>query len=236
MLGAIPVSDSDDLREELALPRSPMAEAYNSLRTALLYSTPEGMPPVLFVTSSEASEGKSTTSYALAQGLAKLGKRVVLIDVDLRRPSQHRAFGLSNDEGMSDLLTSHREIASVIRATDVDNLSFIPAGPIPPSPTELLGSARLTAVLDELSDQFDVIVLDGPPVLGLADAPLIASVVGNVVFVVEAARGHRGATKTALRRLRTGHAHILGAVLTKFDPKKTSGYEHYGYNYYQYGS
>ncbi|RIA35348.1 capsular exopolysaccharide synthesis family protein [Hephaestia caeni] len=237
VLGAIPVSGSDDLREELALPRSAMAEAYNSLRTALLYSTPEGMPPVLFVTSSEAAEGKSTTSYALAQGLAKLGKRVVLIDIDLRRPAQHRAFGLSNDEGMSDLLTSHREVNSVIRTTDIDNLSFIPAGPIPPSPTELLGSARLVAVLDELRRTFDVIVLDGPPVLGLADAPLIASVVGNVIFVVEAARGHRGATKTALRRLRTGHAHLLGAVLTKFDPRKTSsGYAYYGYNYYQYGN
>src|SRR3546814_20467112 len=97
------------------------------------------MPPVVFVTSSGAGEGKSTTSYALAQGLARLDKRVVLIDVDLRRPAQHRAFGLSNDEGMSDLLTSHREVGSVIRPTDVANLSFIPAGPIPPSPTELPG-------------------------------------------------------------------------------------------------
>src|SRR3546814_5050849 len=100
-----------------------MAEAYNSLRTALLYSTPEGMPPVVFVTSSGAGEGKSTTSYALAQGLARLDKRVVLIDVDLRRPAQHRAFGLSNDEGMSDLLTSHREVGSVIRTTAVANRS-----------------------------------------------------------------------------------------------------------------
>ncbi|MCM8732560.1 GumC family protein, partial [Hephaestia sp. GCM10023244] len=236
-LGAIPVSTSDDLREELALPRSAVAEAYNSLRTALLYATPEGMPPVLFVTSSEAGEGKSTTSYALALGLAKLGKRVVLVDVDLRRPAQHRAFGLPNDDGMSDLLTSQREISSVIRATEIENLSFIPAGPIPPSPTELLGGPRLIAVLEELKRMFDVVIFDGPPVLGLADAPLIASIVGNAVFVIEASRGHRGATKAALRRLNTGHANLLGAVLTKFDPKKTSSpYAHYGYNYYQYGS
>src|SRR3546814_4446768 len=93
------------------------------------------------------------------------------------------------------------------------------------------------AVLDELRGNFDIIILDGPPVLGLADAPLIASIVGNAVFVVEASRGHRGATKTALRRLRTGHAHILGAVLTKFDPKKSaSTYNYYGYDYYQYGA
>src|SRR3546814_14385990 len=89
------------------------------------------------------------------------------------------------------------------------------------------------AVLDELRGNFDIIILDGPPVLGLADAPLIASIVGNAVFVVEASRGHRGATKTALRRLRTGHAHILGAVLTKFHPKNShSTYTYYGTTYY----
>src|SRR3546814_1464618 len=129
--------------------------------------------------------------YALAQGLARLDKRVVLIDVDLRRPAQHRAFGLSNDEGMSDLLTSHREVGSVIRTTDVANLSFIPAGPIPPSPTELLGSPRLVAVLYELRGNFDIIILDGPPVPGLADAHLIVSIVVNAVFVCEARRGQR---------------------------------------------
>src|SRR3546814_994143 len=112
----------------------------------------------------------------------------------------------SSDVCSSDL------VGAVIRTTDVANLSFIPAGPIPPSPTELLGSPRLVAVLDELRGNFDIIILDGPPVLGLADAPLIASIVGNAVFVVEASRGHRGATKTALRRLRTGHAHILGEI------------------------
>src|SRR3546814_16781579 len=92
-----------------------MAEAYNSLRTALLYSTPEGMPPVVFVTSSGAGEGRSTTSYALAQGLARLDKRVVLIDVDLRRPAPHRASGLSNADVLSDLLTSLHQPGSVNR-------------------------------------------------------------------------------------------------------------------------
>src|SRR3546814_3917178 len=88
--------------------------------------------------------------------------------------------------------------------------------------SDVCSSDLLVAALDELRGNFDIIILDGPPVLGLADAPLIASIVGNAVFVVEASRGHRGATKTALRRLRTGHAHILGAVLTKFDPKKSA--------------
>jgi capsular exopolysaccharide synthesis family protein len=235
-LGIIPATEVADLREELLAPRSPLAEAYNSLRTALLYSTPEGTPPALFITSSQASEGKSTTSYALALGLARLGQRVVLVDADLRRPSQHRAFGSQNDRGLSDLLTSHGDIASVLQTTDIDNLSFIAAGPVPPSPTELLGNQHMADILGDLKRSFDVVILDGPPVLGLADAPLIASMVGNAVFVVEASRGHRGATKAALRRLNTGHTHILGAVLTKFDPKNAaSDYAYYGYNYYQYG-
>jgi capsular exopolysaccharide synthesis family protein len=236
-LGIIPATETDDLRTELFAPRSPLAEAYNSLRTALLYSTPQGLPPVLFVTSSQASEGKSTTSYALATGLAKLGQRVVLVDIDLRRPAQHRAFDTSNDSGMSDLLTGHGDIAAVLQETSIPNLSFIAAGPIPPSPTELLGSQHMADVLNALKRDFDVVILDGPPVLGLADAPLVASIVGTAMFVVEASRGHRGATKAALRRLRTGHTHVLGAVLTKFDPKSTnSDYSYYGYNYYQYGN
>jgi len=236
MLGIIPATEVDDMREELLAPRSPLTEAYNSLRTSLLYSTAKGMPQALFVTSSQASEGKSTTSYALATGLAKLGQRVVLVDIDLRRPAQHRTFGIANDRGLSDLLTSHGTIASVLQTTDFPNLSFIAAGPVPPSPTELLGNQRMADILVELKRDFDIVIFDGPPVLGLADAPLIASMVGNAVFVVEASRGHRGATKAALRRLKTGHAHILGAVLTKFDPKNaTSDYAYYGYSYYQYG-
>jgi capsular exopolysaccharide synthesis family protein len=235
-LGIIPTTEAEDLRDELAAPRSPLAEAYNSLRTSLLYSTPRGMPPALFITSSQASEGKSTTSYALALGLAKLGQRVVLVDADLRRPAQHRAFGTHNNSGLSDLLTAHSDIAAVLQATDTANLSFIAAGPVPPSPAELLGNQRMADILDALKRDFDAVILDGPPVLGLADAPLIASMVGNAVFVIEANRGHRGTTKVALRRLRTGHAHILGAVLTKFDPKKaTSDYAYGGYQYYQYG-
>jgi capsular exopolysaccharide synthesis family protein len=195
------------------------------------------MPPALFVTSSQASEGKSTTSYALALGLARLGKKVVLVDIDLRRPSQHRAFGVANEHGLSDLLTAHGDIASVVQPTDTANLAFIAAGPVPPSPTELLGSQRMTDILAALTRDFDAVILDGPPVLGLADAPLIASIVGNAIFVVEASRGHRGATKAAVRRLRTDHTRILGAVLTKFDPKNTtSDYSYYGYNYYHYGS
>ncbi|MBR0552098.1 GumC family protein [Stakelama marina] len=236
-LGVIPTSEAEVLIKDLENPRSSVSEAYNSLRTALLYSTADGLPQVLHITSSGPGEGKSTTSYALATSLAKLGKRVVLVDVDLRRPAVHQTFGIPAEPGLTDLLTTDRDITGVVRETGIDNLTIVPSGPVPPSPTELLGHPRMLETMDQLKRLFDVIILDGPPVLGLADAPLLASIAGNTIFVAEANRGHRGAAKTAIRRLQTAHAHILGAVLTKFDPKKSSSdYGYYGYSYYRYGN
>tara|TARA_B100000678_G_scaffold93270_1_gene77883 strand:- start:550 stop:2712 length:2163 start_codon:yes stop_codon:yes gene_type:complete len=236
-LGVIPVSEPEMLLENLENPRSDLAEAYNSLRTSMLYATADGLPPIIHMTSTGPGEGKSTTSYALASSFAKLGKKALLIDVDLRRPALHQMLSQPIGPGLSDLLTSDRDIDSVLRKTDTDGMFAITSGPIPPSPTELLGHPRLIETLDQLKQMFDVIILDGPPVLGLADAPLLASIIGNTVFVVEANRGHRGSAKTAIRRLHTGRAHVVGAVLTKFDPDKTaSAYGYYGYDYYRYGN
>lgn len=237
ILGAIPVSPvGTSIVETLNAPRSAIAEAYHALRTSLLYSTMGGLPKSILVTSTQASEGKSTTSFATASGLARLGKRVLLIDVDLRRPSLHRFLGVPNLIGMSDLLTT-MEPEAVIQSTPIENLSFIPSGPIPPSPTELLGSARMSAMFVQLGDIYDVIVMDAPPVLGLADAPLLSTFADGTVFVVESNRGNRGATKAALRRLRSAQGRVIGAVLTKFDPKRAgNGYTYYGYDYYQYGN
>ncbi|WP_448657999.1 GumC family protein [Sphingomonas sp. CJ99] len=236
-LGLIPISQEPSILDELENPRSAVAEAYNSLRVSLLYSTPNGLPPLLHVTSTEPGEGKSTTSFALSRGLARLGKRVVLIDIDLRRPALHNMMATESSPGLTDLLIGNFSLDAVVRPTDQEGLSFIPAGLIPPSPTELLGHPRLQELLTECRKRFDVVVLDGPPVLGLADSPLLAALTRATIFVVEADRGRFGATKTALRRLQNSQTHVIGAVLTKFDPKKTAGgYGHYGYSYYHYGS
>lgn len=236
LLGVIPKADGSDPEAALSDPKSPVSEAYNSLRGSLLYSTTSGLPPVMLVTSAQPSEGKTTTSWAIAMGFARMGKRVVIIDVDLRRPSLHRRIGFDNKSGMSSLLTSADPVETVIQQTQLPNLSAIPSGPIPPSPTELLSSHRMQAILDELADKFEVVVVDSPPILGLADAPLMAALVDGVIFVVESDRGRRGTMKAAMRRLRAMRPILLGAVLTKFDANKGGNRysEYYGYEYYQY--
>jgi capsular exopolysaccharide synthesis family protein len=235
LVGVIPKSEGDP-EETLADPKSILSEAYNSLGGSLLYSTTEGLPEVILVTSAQPSEGKSTTSYAIAAGFARIGKRTVLIDMDLRRPSIHRKVNFDNSYGMSNLLTSRDPIETVLMDSDKPNLQFITSGPVPPSPTELIASPRMRELIEELASKFDVVVIDSSPVLGLADAPLMAALADGVLMIVEADRSRRGTLKSSLRRLRSMRPVILGAVLTKFDPNKLANRysEYYGYEYYQY--
>lgn len=236
LLGVVPHAHKSDPETEMGDPKSAIAEAYNSLRGSLLYSTPEGLPQVLLVTSAQPSEGKSTTCYAIAQGLARMGKRVLLIDADLRRPSLHRRIDYDNEKGLSTLLTSTEMLSSVVLTSTVPNLTLITSGPIPPSPTELLSGGRLEHVIQDATKQYDVVVIDSPPILGLADAPMMSALADGVIFVVEADRSRHGSLKAALRRLRSMRPIILGGVLTKFDPLKTGNRytSYYGYEYYQY--
>ncbi|WP_144097220.1 GumC family protein [Croceicoccus sediminis] len=238
LLGVIPVSDEHTPEEDMLDPKSPMSEAYNSLRGQLLYSTADGLPKVLLVTSSQPSEGKSTTSNAIAYSLARMGKRVVLIDADLRRPSEHKRHSLPNKHGLSGLLTGVDTIGAETVHEVAENLSVITSGPIPPSPTELLAGPRLAGLLEELSASFECIILDSPPILGLADAPVISGLADGVLFVIESDRGRAGQLRTALQRLRAMDPVILGAVLTKFDSRKGANLysEYYGYEYYRYQS
>lgn len=235
LLGVIPKSD-DEPEAALSDPKSIISEAYNSLGGSLLYSTTEGLPEVILVTSAQPSEGKSTTSFAIASGFARIGKRTVLVDMDLRRPSIHRRVGFDNDRGMSNLLTSRDPIETVLVESGQPNLKVISSGPVPPSPTELIASTRMRALVEELSEKFDVVVIDSSPILGLADAPLMAALADGVLLIVEAERSRRGTLKSSLRRLRSMRPVILGAVLTKFDPNKAQNRysEYYGYDYYQY--
>lgn len=241
LLGVIPLVQELEVALALDDPKSPISEGYNSLRSALLYSTASGLPKTILITSSQPSEGKSTTGMAIATGIARLGRSVVLLDVDLRRPALHRFLSgaaAENNEGVSSLLTSQSSIDQVLRDTEVETLKIITSGPIPPSPTELLSSNRMHMLLDELSARFDLVIVDSPPVLGLADAPLMAALVEGVVLVVQSDRSRRGSLKASLRRLRSMHTLVLGAVLTKFDATSTGNRysEYYGYNYYQYSA
>ena len=240
VLGVVPLLDKGpNTAAALADIRSGFSEAYYSLRTALQFSTPDGAPPSLLVSSARPAEGKSTTAYAVALNLARVGKRVLLVDGDLRNPSMHRVVGVENERGMSNLLSGSSDLASVVQRTRQENLYFIPCGPLPPNPAELWGGDRLRQFLAEARNDFDHVILDGPPVLGFADAPLLAASVGGVLFVLESRGTRRGQARGALRRLKVGRARLLGAVLSKFNAKTTSygGYDYaYDYNYGTYGA
>lgn len=239
LLGVIPKTDNNiPMLSLLNDSKSVLTEAYNSLRGSLLFSTTHGLPKRLLVISAQASEGKSITSFATAVTLARIGRSVLLIDADLRRPSQHKLIEAPNESGLSTLLTSFDSLTSVAIKTNYPNLTIIPSGPIPPNPTELLSSGRMKDVLSEADALFDVIIIDSAPVLGLADAPTLSAIVDGVVFVVEADRGRYGALKTALSRLRMVNPRILGGLLTKFDTRRGGGRysSYYGYEYYEYSS
>lgn len=220
--------------QALADLRSGFAEAYYSLRTALQFSTPNGAPSTLFVTSARPGEGKSTTALAVAENFARIGQRVLLIDVDLRKPSMHRLLGASNDRGMSSILSGSASLSDVVQRPNDGGLWFIPCGPLPPNPAELLSGTRVQSFLEEARRRFDIVVIDGPPTLGFADAPVMAATAAGTLFVIEARGTRRGQARGALRRLQMGRSRILGVVLTKFNAKASSygGYDYaYDYNY-----
>ncbi len=236
-LGAIPLLPGNARPSEaMAEPRSSFSEAHYALRSSLQFATSTGLPRTLLCTSSLQSEGKSTTTTALARSFARIGLRVLLIDGDMRKPSQHGTLGLPNLAGLSTVLTRQRTLAEVTQPTDTPGLDFVACGPIPPNPGELLASASIDDVIDDAVSRYDLVIVDGPPVMGLADAPLLASAVEGVVFIIEASRAHRGQAKIALRRLRAAKATLLGVVLTKFDARQIGYGADYGYGYrYNYG-
>lgn len=237
VLGVIPLLGRDETpKEALADIRSAFSEAYYSLRTALQFSTPNGVPTSLLITSSRPAEGKSTTAYATALSLARIGRRVLLIDGDLRNPSMHRIVGVENTVGMSSLLSGAATLEDAVQSTSEPNLGIVPSGPLPPNPAELWGGDRLGRLLEEIGTKFDHLVIDGPPILGFADAPLLASAVGGSIFVLESKGTRRAQARGALRRLTLGDARLLGAVMTKFNVKATQ-YGGYDYAYdYTYGA
>jgi succinoglycan biosynthesis transport protein ExoP len=233
-LGVIPKKmGQDSLADELKDQSSAVSEAYFSLRTSLQFTTESGAPKTLLITSTRAAEGKSSTTLALAQNFARLGNSVLLIDADLRKPAF--VTGSEPTEGLSKLLTNDDELRRHVLRTEFENLSLLPCGPLPPNPAELLASPRLRALISEAATQFDMVIVDGPPVLGLADAPLLGGACRGTLMVVESAKTRTKAAVDAINRLKASGSHIVGAVLTKYR-SHAHGYG-YGYSYepYKYG-
>ena len=228
-LGAVPKTAArDTFVEDLKNPGSIVSEAYSAVVAALRYSTEDGMPKVLVVTSSQPGEGKSSTALAIAQNFARRGKSVLVIDGDLRKP----AFKAATDNvGLSKVLTTEDRIDGHVVETQHPNLWLLPSGPIPPNPADLLSTGRIRKIIAEASERFDLVVIDGPPTIGLADSPLLAAAAGHVLFVVESEKTRTRAAIEALNRLEATGTHVLGVALTKAR-NRIGGY---GYNRYGYG-
>jgi capsular exopolysaccharide synthesis family protein len=236
LLGTIPTSEEDDPSTELEDPKSHLVEAYLSALTRLAFTTDHGVPKTLAVTSSRPGEGKTTTAFALSRQLARTGKRVVLVDGDMRSPSLHQILGLANTRGLSNYLAGDDQLGEMIHAVP-SGISLLPAGPTPPNAAELLTGDRLSRLLRELTAKFDHVIIDAPPVMGLADTPIIGSVTEGLVFVVESHQTQTTMARVALSRLRSSNGRLLGALLTKFEMQKADyGYAYeYGYGYGETG-
>lgn len=235
-LGVIPKKKSTEaVAEELKDQSSALSEAYYSLRTSLQFTTDSGAPKTLLITSTRASEGKSSTTLALAQNFARLGNKVLLIDADLRKPAF--VTGIDTDEGLSNLLTNHDPLQKHVLKTQFDNLTLLPCGQLPPNPAELLASPRLKVILNEAMGLYDMVIVDGPPVLGLADAPLLSGSCRATLLVIESGKTRTKAAADAIGRLKASGGNIVGAVLTKFQARSHGyGYGYgYGYEPYRYG-
>lgn len=213
--------------------RSALAESYRSVRTALQFSTPEGAPRRLLVTSTTRGEGKSTSALALAINFAQLGQHVLLVDADMRNPTVHKQLGIPNERGLSNLLSSDSGAETLIVATDIPNLSVMTAGQVPPNPVDLLMGPKLSMFLDLTSAMgIDYVVIDGPPLLGIADSIVLGNQIPNILFVVQASRTRKSHIKDALRRLRLVGLVPRGILLTQ-TPRGSRAHDYE--SYYGYG-
>ena len=231
LLGVVPISDDSPL-VEIQDPKSSLSEAYFSIRSTLAFATNHGIPSSLCVTSTKPGEGKSTSAYSLAEILSRTGKRVLLIDGDLRSPSMHEFFSLPNEMGLSNLLAGVELSEHAYTKIPRHGVTVMTTGPVPPNPSELLSSDKFADLLSTLQERFDCIIIDAPPVLGLADAPLIGRAAEAILFVVEAGVTSRRAAQEATRRLSAVGGNLVGAVVTKLQSSRIG----YGYGYgYGYG-
>ncbi len=231
------VAASSDLEESGELPfvarnpRSPVAEAFRSLRTNLEFASVDRPLRTILVTSPGPSEGKTTIATNLAAVMAQGSKRVILVDGDLRRPRVHRAMGMSNHVGLSELFRSQSSVRDVARYSKISNLAVITSGSLPPNPAELLGSERMNHILERLEESATAVVIDSPPFI-VADASVLAAKVDGVVLVVQPGRTHAEQAQAILEQLNRAGARVVGVVLNRI-PRQRSDY-YGGYRYYHY--
>lgn len=209
-------------------PKSPIAEAYRGIRTSIEFSNLDKNLQVITVTSSMQNEGKSTVMANLAVSFANLDKKVLIMEGDLRNPSVHRMFNISNIKGLTDILLQNKVFADCVHCTDVKNLHVLTCGAIPPNPSEMLSSKKIRDFIESLREYYDYIFIDAPPIGIVTDAGIISTYTDGCIFVVGAGEADIEMAKVSKERLEKVGANILGVVLNKFESSGASGY----YNYY----
>lgn len=210
-------------------PRSASAEAYRVLRTNISFSSVDRPIKTILITSPSPSEGKSMTAANLAVVMAQAGYNTILLDCDLRKPSQHKVFNVTNEIGLTNGLLNTANAHNFIRTTRVENLRILTSGPLPPNPAELLGSKSMATLIELLSNESDIIIVDSPPVLAVADAAILSRLADGALMVIDSGHTHREAAQRAKEALETAGAHLLGIVLNRI-----GGGTGYAYNY-KYG-
>jgi protein-tyrosine kinase len=210
-------------------PRSASAEAYRVLRTNISFSSVDNPIKTILITSPSPSEGKSVTAANLAVVMAQAGYNTVLLDCDLRKPSQHKIFNVTNEIGLTNGLLATANAHNFIRQTRVENLRILTSGPLPPNPAELLGSKSMATLIDMLSNESDIIIVDSPPVLAVADAAILSRIADGALMVIDGGHTRREAALRSKEALQTAGARLLGIVLNR-----VGGGNGYAYNY-RYG-
>jgi len=233
LLGIVPAVNKLDIVNDLSDKKSVTSEAYFSIGTNLSFLTSHGAPKSILLTSSRPKEGKSSSAFALAVVMARTGKKILLLDADMRNPSLNTIAGNFKVEGLSNYLSGDSDLAAQIAPLNFENLYLMSSGPIPPNAAELLTGPRMRTLVDTLTKSYDHVIIDAPPVIGLADIPLLARVVEGVIFTIEANGAKIHTIEAAIQRIKGASGNIFGAILTKVDSRNVD----YGYGYgYGYGT
>ncbi len=216
----------------VADPKSPIAEAYRSVRTNLQFVNVDQAKKTILITSAAPGEGKSTTTGNLGVSMALGGVKTLLVDSDLRRPTLHKLFNLPNTAGLSSTLADQAPLSRGLHATQIPNLSVLTSGPIPPNPAEMLASKRMLDMVEQLKSQYDLIFFDSPAIISVSDSMVLASLVDSVVLVVRAGAFPNDVIRNAKNQLESVKATFLGVILNSVDLRRDGYYYRYYYQYY----
>jgi len=211
-------------------PKSPVSEQYRNVRTNIQFAAVDTELDSFLVTSANPAEGKTTTTANIAVVFAQQGKKVLLIDADMRKPAMHTLFRVDNILGLTSILSRQSRLRECVRQTEVDNLDFLPSGAVPPNPAELLGSTAMRDLLTEAKSEYDLVIIDTPPILAVTDAQVLANLVNGSVLVVRSGHTDKDTAIKAKALLENTTSKLLGVVLNGKEQKEHQYYYYYGAN------